>query len=80
LASHVSQWAVFSSETAKVSSLMQLHEIAGYGFAILAIVLAAGGVWAARYYSPMRSYGRMRKRERKALRERERERPTERDE
>lgn len=66
------------AEIVKVSSLMQLHEIAGYAFAILAIVLAVGGVLAARYYSPMRSYGRMRKRERKALRERERERPPER--
>jgi len=58
---------------------MQFHEIAGYGFAILAVVVGAGGVWAARYFSPMRSYARKRKRERKALRERESERPTKRN-
>jgi hypothetical protein len=59
---------------------MQFREIAGYAFAILAVVFGAGGVWAARHFSPMRSYARMRKRERKALRERKSERPTKQDE
>jgi hypothetical protein len=59
---------------------MQFREIAGYAFAILAVVFGAGGVWAARHFSPMRSYARMRERERKALRQREGDRPTKRHE
>lgn len=47
---------------------MELRELLGYFFLLLAIVGAAGGIWAAWYYSPARSYGRQLHRERHALR------------
>ena len=49
-----------------------MREILGYILAIVAVLIAIGGVWAAHYYSPRRKYARMRARERRAARERTR--------
>ena len=43
---------------------MSLREIVGYLLALIAVLSAVGGVWAARHYSPGRRYRRMRARER----------------
>ena len=50
---------------------MDFRHLVGYALAILALLMAAGGFWAARHFSPMRRYGRMRAEERKVARERE---------
>jgi hypothetical protein len=47
-----------------------MREILGFILAIVALLIATGGVWAASYYSPRRKYSRMRARERRAVRER----------
>jgi hypothetical protein len=43
-----------------------MREILGYSLAVMAVLIAFGGVWAARYYSPRRKYARMRAQERRA--------------
>ena len=49
---------------------MDLRQLFGFACAVLAIALAIGGIWAARYYSRGRRHARMRARERKEARER----------
>jgi predicted histidine transporter YuiF (NhaC family) len=44
---------------------MDLRELVGYFCAILAVAMAVGSLWAARYYSAPRQYRRMRARERR---------------
>lgn len=53
---------------------MDLRQLIGYACAALAIALAVGGIWAARYYSRGLRYARMRAKERKEARERAKER------
>ena len=47
---------------------MDLREILGYLFLLVAIGGTAAGIWAAWYYSHARIYGRRLDRERRALR------------
>ena len=51
---------------------MELRELVGYAFLVLAVMIAAVGIWAVRYFSPMARYGRMRAKERRQARERQR--------
>ncbi len=53
---------------------MELREIVGYLFVLLALAGTAAGVWAAWYYAPSRVYARRLSRERRELRELRRER------
>jgi hypothetical protein len=43
-----------------------MREVLGYSLAVMAVLIAFGGVWAARHYSPRRKYARMRAQERRA--------------
>jgi hypothetical protein len=45
-----------------------VRQIVGYLFALLALALLFGGIWAAIHFSPGRSYSRMRQAERRAQR------------
>ena len=47
---------------------MELRELVGYLFLLLALAGAVTGMWAAWYYSSSRSYARQLGRERRALR------------
>jgi len=51
---------------------MSLRELLGYLMAALAVLIVAGGIWAARYHSPARKYARRIAKERRAARERKR--------
>ena len=63
-------------------TVTRMREVLGYILAIVAVLIAIGGVWAAHYYSPRRKYARMRARERRAAHERAKtaERASHRDE
>lgn len=45
---------------------MELREIIGYACLLLAVLIVAGGIWAARYFSHQRVYARRLAQERRA--------------
>lgn len=47
---------------------MELREIIGYLFVLLALAGTVTGIWAAWHYAPGRAYARQLARERRALR------------
>ena len=49
---------------------MELRELIGFAFAVLAIALVLAGAWSAIYYSSNRAYARVLRAERRKRRER----------
>lgn len=47
-----------------------MREVLGYTLAVIAVLIAFGGVWAAGFYAPRRRYARVRSQERRSARAR----------
>jgi hypothetical protein len=56
---------------------MEARELIGYLLIVMAIALAAAGVWAVRHFSPGRVYSRKLRQERRARRQRTEAKPGE---